>query len=57
MIATFLMLLLLVGSYLALCGLVYFCEVVIAPASTRPVEHPAAAWDESEHLANVIASD
>jgi hypothetical protein len=49
MIATILMLLLLVGSYLALGGLVYFCEGVIAPASTRPVEHPTVAMDEKEH--------
>ena len=42
MIATILMLLLLVGSYLALGGL---CEDVIAPASSRPIDHPAASRD------------
>jgi len=51
MIATMLMLLLLVGSYLALGALVSFCEDVIAPASTHPVEYPAAALDGKERQA------
>jgi hypothetical protein len=51
MIGTMLMLLLLVGSYLALGALVSFCENVIAPASTRPVEYSAAALDENQHQA------
>jgi hypothetical protein len=49
MIAIVMMLLLLVASYLALAALTYFCEDVIAPASTRPVEPPAAALDGKEH--------
>ena len=51
MIGAMLMLLLLVGSYLALGALVPFCENVIAPAATRPVEYPAAALDGKQHQA------
>jgi hypothetical protein len=51
MIATMLMLLLLVGSYLVLRALVSFCEDVIAPAATRPVEYPAAASNAKQHQA------
>jgi hypothetical protein len=51
MIAITLMFLLLVGSYLALGALIYFCERIIAPASTESVEHSAAALDGKEHQA------
>ena len=46
-----LMLLLLFGCYLALGALVFFCEDLIAPTSTHPVEHSAAALDGKEHQA------
>jgi hypothetical protein len=49
MIAIVLMLLLLIGSYLALGGLVYFCEDLIAPAPPPSLEHPAEAADGKGH--------
>lgn len=56
MIAIVSMLLLLIGSYLALGGLVYFCEGLIVPAPPPSVKHQADTENGKEHRAGDGAS-